>query len=124
MIKRREKTKREDLHLGIEIFEKRYQAKDFNGQLMAEYSNMAVKTTRYAHFCISIIYIVNFIIIVVYMLMKNITIFFLFQINNNRNVDRHLRLFMAINTHTVNSNRTKVGPILRPHTIRLAPCRM
>lgn len=47
MIKRREKTKREDLHLGIEIFEKRYQAKDFNGQLLAEFSNIAVKNTRY-----------------------------------------------------------------------------
>lgn len=47
MIKRREKTKREDLHLGIEIFEKRYQAKDFNGQLLAEFSNIAVKNARY-----------------------------------------------------------------------------
>lgn len=50
MIKRREKTKREDLHLGIEIFEKRYQAKDFNGQLLAEFSNIAVKSTRYVMF--------------------------------------------------------------------------
>ena len=47
MIKRREKTKREDLHLGIEIFEKRYQSKDFNGQMLAEYTNMAVKSSRY-----------------------------------------------------------------------------
>lgn len=50
MIKRREKTKREDVHLGIEIFEKRYQAKDFNGQLLAEYSNVAVKSSRYVQF--------------------------------------------------------------------------
>lgn len=47
MIKRREKTKREHVHLGIEIFEKRYQAKDFNGYLLAEYTNNAVKTSRY-----------------------------------------------------------------------------
>lgn len=47
MIKRREKTKREDLRLGIEIFEKRFQAKDFNGQLLSEFSNIAAKSTRY-----------------------------------------------------------------------------
>lgn len=50
MIKRREKTKREHVHLGIEIFEKRYQAKDFNGYLLAEYTNNAMKNTRFATF--------------------------------------------------------------------------
>lgn len=44
MVKRREKTKREHLHLTIEVFEKRYQAGDFNGQIMAEV--MAMKNTR------------------------------------------------------------------------------
>ncbi|XP_055309269.1 uncharacterized protein LOC129573097 [Sitodiplosis mosellana] len=48
MIKRREKTKREHVHLGIEIFEKRYQAKDFNGYLLNEYTNNAVKNSRSA----------------------------------------------------------------------------
>lgn len=48
MIKRREKTKREHVHLGIEIFEKRYQAKDFNGCLLNEFTNNAVKSSRYA----------------------------------------------------------------------------
>ncbi|KAK7866529.1 hypothetical protein R5R35_002483 [Gryllus longicercus] len=38
MIKRREKTKREVLHLTVEVFEKRYQAGDFSGQLLAEVS--------------------------------------------------------------------------------------
>lgn len=44
MVKRREKTKREHLHLTIEVFEKRYQAGDFNGQIMAEV--LAMKNTR------------------------------------------------------------------------------
>lgn len=44
MVKRREKTKREHLHLTIEVFEKRYQAGDFNGQIMAEI--LAMKNTR------------------------------------------------------------------------------
>lgn len=48
MIKRREKTKRENVHLGIEIFEKRYQARDFNGYLLAEYTNNAMKNSRFA----------------------------------------------------------------------------
>lgn len=43
MVKRREKTKREELQLSIEIYEKRYQAKDFSGQLMAEYTSAATK---------------------------------------------------------------------------------
>lgn len=47
MIKRREKTKREHVHLGIEIFEKRFQARDFNGHLLAEFTSSAVKTSRY-----------------------------------------------------------------------------
>ncbi|XP_072749209.1 enhancer of polycomb homolog 1 [Anoplolepis gracilipes] len=44
MVKRREKTKREHLHLTIEIYEKRYQAQDFNGQILAEVS--ALKAPR------------------------------------------------------------------------------
>lgn len=44
MVKRREKTKREHLHLTIEIVEKRYQAQDFSGQLLAEVS--ALRTSR------------------------------------------------------------------------------
>ncbi|XP_063217641.1 enhancer of polycomb homolog 1 [Bacillus rossius redtenbacheri] len=44
LVKRREKTKRELLHLSIEIFEKRYQAGDFSGQLLAELS--ALKAPR------------------------------------------------------------------------------
>ncbi|XP_032669305.1 enhancer of polycomb homolog 1 [Odontomachus brunneus] len=44
MVKRREKTKREHLHLTIEIYEKRYQAQDFSGQILAEVS--ALKTPR------------------------------------------------------------------------------
>lgn len=47
MIKRREKTKREHVHLGIEIFEKRYQARDFNGHILAEFTSSAVKSSRY-----------------------------------------------------------------------------
>lgn len=43
MVKRREKTKREELQLSIEIYEKRYQSKDFSGQLMAEYTSAATK---------------------------------------------------------------------------------
>jgi enhancer of polycomb-like protein len=50
MIKRREKAKREQLHLTIEIYEKRYQARDFSGQLLAEYSSNAAKQTRYGRF--------------------------------------------------------------------------
>lgn len=44
MVKRREKTKREHLHLTIEIFEKRYQAGDFSGHILAEVS--ALKNMR------------------------------------------------------------------------------
>ncbi|KAI4490907.1 hypothetical protein M0802_010581 [Mischocyttarus mexicanus] len=44
LVKRREKTKREHLHLTIEVYEKRYQAQDFNGQILAEVS--ALKTPR------------------------------------------------------------------------------
>lgn len=43
MVKRREKTKRDELQLSIEIYEKRYQAKDFSGQLLAEYTSTATK---------------------------------------------------------------------------------
>ncbi|KAG4066976.1 hypothetical protein HA402_007724 [Bradysia odoriphaga] len=44
MVKRREKTKQESLHLSIEIFEKRFQARDFSGHLLNEYTNNAVKS--------------------------------------------------------------------------------
>lgn len=47
MIKRREKTKREHVHLGVEIFEKRFQSRDFNGHLLAEFTSSAVKSSRY-----------------------------------------------------------------------------
>lgn len=46
MIKRREKIKREQLHLSIEIYEKRYQAQDFNGQMLAEFTSNATKASR------------------------------------------------------------------------------
>ncbi|XP_046481663.1 enhancer of polycomb homolog 1 isoform X1 [Neodiprion pinetum] len=44
LVKRREKTKREYLHLTIEVYEKRYQAQDFSGQVLAEVS--ALKASR------------------------------------------------------------------------------
>lgn len=44
LVKRREKIKREYVHLTVEVFEKRYQAKDFSGTIMAEVS--AVKSSR------------------------------------------------------------------------------
>ncbi|GLV39686.1 Enhancer of Polycomb [Carabus blaptoides fortunei] len=44
LVKRREKTKREYLHLTIEIYEKRYQAHDFTGTMLAEVS--ALKASR------------------------------------------------------------------------------
>lgn len=44
MIKKREKTKREQLHLTIEVVEKRYQARDFSGQLQAEYLSQVAKS--------------------------------------------------------------------------------
>jgi hypothetical protein len=44
MVKRREKMKKDDLQLSIEIYEKRYQAKDFSGQLLAEYTAATTKT--------------------------------------------------------------------------------
>lgn len=44
LVKRREKTKREYLHLTIEVYEKRYQAQDFSGSMLAEVS--ALKATR------------------------------------------------------------------------------
>lgn len=44
LVKRREKYKREHLHLAVEIYEKRYQAQDFSGQLMAELA--ALKPNR------------------------------------------------------------------------------
>ncbi|CAH1116786.1 unnamed protein product [Phaedon cochleariae] len=44
LVKRREKIKREYVHLTVEVFEKRYQAKDFSGTVMAEAS--AIKSSR------------------------------------------------------------------------------
>jgi hypothetical protein len=44
MVKRREKMKKDDLELNIEVYEKRYQAKDFSGQLMSEYTSVATKS--------------------------------------------------------------------------------
>lgn len=46
MIKRREKIKREQLHLSIEVYEKRYQAQDFSGQMLAEFTSNATKASR------------------------------------------------------------------------------
>lgn len=43
LVKRREKAKRELLHLTIEVYEKRYQAKDFSGSMLAELS--AIKSS-------------------------------------------------------------------------------
>nr|XP_023019140.1 enhancer of polycomb homolog 1 [Leptinotarsa decemlineata] len=44
LVKRREKIKREYVHLTVEVFEKRFQAKDFSGTVMAEAS--AIKSSR------------------------------------------------------------------------------
>jgi enhancer of polycomb-like protein len=44
MVKRREKMKKDELQLSIEIYEKRFQAKDFSGQLLAEYTAATTKT--------------------------------------------------------------------------------
>ncbi|XP_028142187.1 enhancer of polycomb homolog 1 [Diabrotica virgifera virgifera] len=44
LVKRREKIKREYVHLTVEVFEKRFQAKDFSGAVMAEAS--AIKSSR------------------------------------------------------------------------------
>nr|KAH0807890.1 hypothetical protein GEV33_014902 [Tenebrio molitor] len=44
LVKKREKMKREHVHLTVEIFEKRYHARDFSGAIYAEAS--AIKTTR------------------------------------------------------------------------------
>ncbi|XP_786911.3 enhancer of polycomb homolog 1 [Strongylocentrotus purpuratus] len=43
MVKRREKSKRENLHLTIEIFEKRYQMDDFSGTIFAECEELSKK---------------------------------------------------------------------------------
>ncbi|KAL7047734.1 hypothetical protein ACKWTF_003091 [Chironomus riparius] len=44
MVKRREKMKKDELQMSIEIYEKRYQAKDFSGQLLAEYTASTTKS--------------------------------------------------------------------------------
>ncbi|XP_063698521.1 uncharacterized protein LOC134829400 [Culicoides brevitarsis] len=46
MIKRREKSKRAQLLLTIEIFEKRYAARDFNGQLVQDIVNSMARSQR------------------------------------------------------------------------------
>lgn len=43
LVKRREKIKREYVHLTVEVFEKRYQAKDFSGAIMSE---LSLKSSR------------------------------------------------------------------------------
>lgn len=43
MVKRREKSKRESLHLTIEIFEKRYQMDDFSGSILSECEELSKK---------------------------------------------------------------------------------
>lgn len=47
LVKRREKLKRDELQYSVEIFEKRYQAKDYSGQLLNEFTSAATKQ-RYA----------------------------------------------------------------------------
>lgn len=49
MIKRREKSKREQFHLGIEIFEKRFHSRDFSGQLLSEFTTNVTKNQRYIY---------------------------------------------------------------------------
>jgi hypothetical protein len=44
MVKRREKMKKDELQLNIDVYEKRYQAKDFAGQLLAEYTAVTTKS--------------------------------------------------------------------------------
>lgn len=44
MVKRREKMKKDDLQLSIDIYEKRYQAKDYTGQLLQEYTAATTKS--------------------------------------------------------------------------------
>lgn len=44
LIKRREKIKRENVHLTLEVFEKRYQSKDFSGAVLAELTS--IKSSR------------------------------------------------------------------------------
>lgn len=48
LIKRREKMKREQMHLGIDIFENRYHHKDFSGHMLTELTTHAVKSARSA----------------------------------------------------------------------------
>nr|CAD7442294.1 unnamed protein product [Timema bartmani] len=48
LVKRREKTKRELLHLTIEVYEKRYQAGDFSGQLLSELSVLKAPRPAFA----------------------------------------------------------------------------
>lgn len=50
MVKRREKMKKDDLQLSIDIYEKRYQAKDFTGQLLQEYTAATTKSRYFIKF--------------------------------------------------------------------------
>lgn len=43
MIKRREKMKRENVHLTVEVFEKRYHARDFSGTVYNEVSSLKTR---------------------------------------------------------------------------------
>lgn len=45
MVKKREKTKRDQLHLTVEVFQKRYQLRDFSGSLTSELSS-SIKSSR------------------------------------------------------------------------------
>lgn len=47
LIKKREKLKRENLTLSVDVFEKRYQSRDYSGQLIAEFTNSLAKQQRY-----------------------------------------------------------------------------
>ncbi|XP_033127294.1 enhancer of polycomb homolog 1-like [Anneissia japonica] len=48
MVKRREKYKKEKLHLTIEVFEKRYTTQDFSGELLRECEELAKKQPSYS----------------------------------------------------------------------------
>ncbi|XP_071943579.1 enhancer of polycomb homolog 1-like [Antedon mediterranea] len=48
MVKRREKYKKEKLHLTIEVFEKRYHTQDYSGELLRECEELAKKQPSYS----------------------------------------------------------------------------
>ena len=82
MVKRREKTKREQLHLSVEIFEKRYQARDFSGSVLSEL-NSSIKSSRYILRNSNRSFIINCV--------------FSFKII----LGQHLHQFIQINTHII-----------------------